>query len=214
MRVRTVNGVPHIVVRRSNGIAPIMTPPISSRGRHMAPESVFDEDENPNFRTVPGLGFDFPHLAAVFGPDAVGGGRHHQRFDGVGSFVPFFDGGFFLPQEPVVEEEAGSDQTGATQDQPEKTERNSESASRSRHEAPSRGPEPPPDSSQYVFVKRDGTLVFAVAYSWENENTLKYVTNQGLWGTVSRDALDLDATTQFNQQRGLSFQAPTSATRG
>ncbi len=60
---------------------------------------------------------------------------------------------------------------------------------------------------QFVFVRRDGTLFFAVAYSWEN-GTLRYVTSQGLRHTVTQDALDLDATRQFNEQRGLNFRLP------
>jgi hypothetical protein len=56
-------------------------------------------------------------------------------------------------------------------------------------------------------VRRDGTVFFAVAYAWEN-GTLRYVTSQGLRRTVTQDALDLDATRQFNEQRGLTFQLP------
>jgi len=74
-------------------------------------------------------------------------------------------------------------------------------------------PEPAPASSyqapigpsdEYVFVRRDGTVFFAVAYSWEN-GALRYITNKGLRGTMTRDSLDLSATQQFNEQRGLSF---------
>src|SRR5260370_1227233 len=64
-----------------------------------------------------------------------------------------------------------------------------------------------PDDDQFVFVRRDGTVFFAVAYSWEN-GTLRYVTSQGLRHTVTQDALDLDATQQFNEQRGLNFRLP------
>ena len=63
------------------------------------------------------------------------------------------------------------------------------------------------DSDQFVFVRRDGTVFFAVAYSWE-KGTLRYITNEGLRKTVTRDALDLDATRQFNEQRGLNFRLP------
>jgi len=63
------------------------------------------------------------------------------------------------------------------------------------------------DNDEFVFVRRDGTIFFAVAYSWEN-GTLRYVTSQGLRHTVTQDALDLDATRQFNEQRGLNFRLP------
>jgi hypothetical protein len=65
----------------------------------------------------------------------------------------------------------------------------------------------PADNEPYVFVKRDGTVFFAVAYSWE-KGTLRYITNEGLRRVVTQDALDLDATRQFNEQRGLNFRSP------
>jgi hypothetical protein len=60
---------------------------------------------------------------------------------------------------------------------------------------------------QYVLVRQDGGLVFAVAYTWEN-GTLRYITPDGLRRTIRRDALDLNATQQFNEQRGLDFRVP------
>ena len=64
-----------------------------------------------------------------------------------------------------------------------------------------------PEAEPYVFVRSDGTLFFVSAYAWEN-GTLRYITPEGLRRTVTRDKLDLDATQQFNEQRGLSFRAP------
>jgi MFS superfamily sulfate permease-like transporter len=66
---------------------------------------------------------------------------------------------------------------------------------------------PQRESEQYVFVRRDGTLFFAVAYSWENQ-TLRYITQEGQRRSVTREALDLAATQQFNEQRGLNFLSP------
>jgi hypothetical protein len=56
-------------------------------------------------------------------------------------------------------------------------------------------------------VRRDGTVFFAVGYAWEN-GTLHYVTREGLRRNVARDSLDLNATQQFNEQRGLNFRLP------
>jgi len=73
---------------------------------------------------------------------------------------------------------------------------------------PSPAPAAPlPDAAEYVFVRRDGGLLFAVAYSWDN-GMLRYVTRDGFRRSVTQDALDLDATQQFNEQRGLSFRLP------
>ena len=63
------------------------------------------------------------------------------------------------------------------------------------------------ETEQYVFVRRDGTVFFAVAYSWDS-GMLRYVTQEGLRRSVAGDALDLGATQQFNEQLGLSFHAP------
>jgi hypothetical protein len=65
----------------------------------------------------------------------------------------------------------------------------------------------PRENEGYVFVRRDGTVFFAVAYTWEN-GTLRYVTSEGLRRSVAREALDLNATQQFNEQRGLNFRSP------
>ena len=160
---------------------------------------------NDGFMQVPGLGFDFPHLAAINGSR---NGRRHQR--GFGSFIPFFDGGFFLPISPTIIEEAppaessvldGSDAEPA---QVVRRARAPEAPAAAPAEA---APAPVRDADQFVFVRRDGTVFFAVAYAWEN-GALRYVTPEGLRRIVARDALDLAATQQFNEQRGLVFQRP------
>jgi hypothetical protein len=66
---------------------------------------------------------------------------------------------------------------------------------------------PARENDEFVFVRRDGTVFFAVAYAWEN-GTLRYVTSEGLRRTVKQDALDMGATQQFNEQRGVIFRAP------
>ena len=63
------------------------------------------------------------------------------------------------------------------------------------------------ETSEYIFVRRDGTVFFAVAYAWE-KGTLRYVTSEGLRRSVAGDSLDLNATQQFNEQRGLNFRLP------
>jgi hypothetical protein len=153
---------------------------------------------------VPGLGFDEVHLAAVC-PNGVGSGRFGQ---GSPFFFPFFDGGYYMPSVPVDEAAAAADaQQLETADadvrdagrrvrdvKPEATVTESDQT-------------PIRDSEQYVFVRRDGTVFFAVAYAWEN-GTLRYVTSDGLRRNIAKNALDLDATQQFNEQRGLSFHLP------
>ncbi len=161
-----------------------------------------------DFVPVPGLGFDMAHLAATRGPEAVGAGRHRRQQP---VFFPLIDGGFFLPSSPGVVEEA------AAPEAPEDGNAETEVAERPRRArlmqaapAPPRieeGSAAPRQTEEFVFVRRDGTVFFAVAYAWEN-GVLRYVTSEGLRRSVARETLDLNATQQFNEQRGLNFRLP------
>jgi hypothetical protein len=160
---------------------------------------------------APGLGFDYTHFFATH-PNF--GRFHHTN----GFILPFFGGGIYVPYPyyadlPTEEEQAADYQPNDAQDAPaESADNNSSSA-----------PAPPPQSSswargsssmpalqaqpEYVFVRRDGTVFFAVAFSWSNDK-LQYITKEGFRRSVPRNTLDLDATQQFNDQRGISFRLP------
>lgn len=156
----------------------------------------FSED----FNSAPGLGFDEVHLAATRGRR----GHRRDRF-GTG-FFPFLDGGFLFPSSTVIEQAPANEAQPEEAVQPE----TQESARRVRYRDPAPAEpvaEAQPESEQYVFVRRDGTVFFAVAYSWDNQ-TLRYVTQEGLRRSVTREALDLVATQQFNEQRGVNFHLP------
>jgi hypothetical protein len=167
-----------------------------------------------NFQGVPGLGFDFPHLAAISGGNRGGRGRG-GRFRGE---FPFGFGGFLLDSPGFFEQAPGVDDSSIAGDEiandpPSGDGTDVASASPRRSRAPREtiqpeaAPAPPQDVEQYVLVRQDGGLVFAVAYTWQN-GTLRYITPDGLRHTIRRDALDLNATQQFNEQRGLNFQVP------
>jgi hypothetical protein len=125
-------------------------------------------------------------------------------------FFPIFDGGFSVPSTSVAADEG----TAAETPQPEATDAEARETDR-RYRTPQPVAAPAAetassavsDNEEFVFVRRDGTLFFAVAYSWE-KGTLRYITSQGLRRTVTQDVLDLDATRQFNEQRGLNFHLP------
>jgi len=161
-----------------------------------------------DFVPVPGLGFDMTHLAVTRGPGAVGAGRHRRQEP---ILFPFIDGGFFLPSSPVVVEEA------AAPEAPGEENAETEVAERPRHARVMQAAPAPPQveeasaaprqTEEFVFVRRDGTVFFAVAYAWEN-GVLRYVTSEGLRRSVARETLDLNATQQFNEQRGLNFRLP------
>jgi hypothetical protein len=152
--------------------------------------------------SVPGLGFDFPHFASI--NSGQGSGRFRSRFDSRAG-LGFGFGGFLLSPgvivmegQPGVEEEAAANAAGAENDR-----------DAADQFLPGLGaPAPlPRNAAEYVFVRRDGSLLFAVAYSWDN-GTLRYVTRDGVRRSVTQDALDMDATQQFNEQRGLNFRLP------
>jgi hypothetical protein len=188
-RVRTAGGGTVRVVHRAG---------TTRRVRQNFQNFTTESDDFP----VPGLGFDFVHFAATH-PNAFKG-----RHGSVGGFFPFFNGGFVIPSVPTVVEEAPVDDSEdvVADEAPRRTRVIYQQQQAPVASAPvDQGPVQP--SEEYVFVRRDGTVFFAVAYSWEN-GALRYITSQGLRGTVTREALDLGATQQFNEQRGLSFHLP------
>jgi hypothetical protein len=161
---------------------------------------------SPNSGSVPGLGFDFVHTAATH-PNGVNG-RHH-RFNNGAVLFPFSGGGYFLPTESIVEGQDEGQPEEDAQDEVVPAER--PARVRSVDRAPLKPvldePVPQTDVPEFVFVRRDGTVFFAVAYSWEKD-ALRYISSEGLRRTVSRETLDLDATQHFNEQRGMTFRAP------
>jgi hypothetical protein len=166
-----------------------------------------------DFQNVPGLGFDYPHLAAI------SGNRHRHRNGFFNGGAPFgFGGGFLWGPSVVVEEvPAAESQPVVIEDQvaDDAFDDAPRQARRARASRAVSNPQPEttvasapqPDPEQFVFVRRDGGLVFAVAYTWDN-GTLRYVTPEGVRRSMGRDALDLSATQQFNEQRGLNFRVP------
>lgn len=213
---RYVPGAP--VVARSSGFA--SHSPRTHRIRQtnaqndVAPLSSFASTDfaSTNFEGVPGLGFDFPHLAAI------SGGHHERRRFGFGASSFGFGGGFLFGA-PVIVEELGSggpqaapveEENAAREDSETDYVRRPRSVSPRDYAAQNAGSGASAvqeEPAEYVFVRRDGGLVFAVAYSWEN-GTLRYVTRDGMRRTMARDAIDLTATQQFNEQRGLNFRSP------
>jgi hypothetical protein len=182
---------------------------VTRRPRSTSPNTVFNRpfdfnDFNGGELDAPGLGFDEVHNRAVH-PNR----RHRNDF---GGFFPFFDGGFFLPSAPFIDEtggEAPPPEEVAAEEAPEPPHARTHYREQYEPPAPSHEAayEPPAKTEEYVFVRRDGTLIFAVAYTWDN-GTLRYITNEGVRRSVTRDTLDLDATQQFNEQRGMTFHFP------
>jgi len=204
----------HYVRTRSGAVVfpPSHTP--SGANRPNSSRRVLSQD-------VPGLGFDYSHLAAVGGSRGHGRGfRGRDRNRPFAAYFPFFGGGYYLPlyddydEGPAEEEQQAEavepDYYPGSYPAPPRPGDTAEGLTAPLPAATSSAaatPERPAD--QYVFVRRDGTLFFAVAYTWA-EGNLRYVTSEGLRRSVAGDTLDLGATQQFNEQRGLSFRVPTA----
>ena len=159
--------------------------------------------------SVPGLGFDYVHVAATH-PNAVNG--RHLRDDRAVLF-PFFDGGYFVSTglTAIADAQGDAQQTDDAEDEENSAPADRRVPARTVDRAPVAPvlapPAPQRDVAEYVFVRRDGTVFFAVAYSWE-KGSLRYISSEGLRRSVARETLDLDATQQFNEQRGMTFRAP------
>jgi hypothetical protein len=172
--------------------------------------SLLDEFGN-SFATnqlpVPGLGFDYVHFAAVH-PDAFK--NNHFRNGNNGFVIPFLGGGIYVPGPYYGDQPAApAPADNATPENSEAAGNSSDaddSATSSGSYIPRSAPKLEP-SSEYVFVRRDGTVFFAVAYSF-NAGSLQYVTKEGLRHSVPLNTLDFDATQQFNEQRGVTIRLP------
>jgi hypothetical protein len=171
---------------------------------------------------VPGLGFDFPHLAAINGAMRNSSMQFgHQGHHAQGSFVPLFFGGY-----PYDYSDLGSDQEDQQQDQltgdqsqpqpqtpvtqqPVPAQQGTDSGSDTGNlPAPVSEPqasEQVPDVGNFIFVRRDGRILFASVFSVVGPQ-LQYVSPEGIRRTLAMSDLDVDATQQMNEARGTTVQ--------
>jgi hypothetical protein len=198
-----VHPVPaHGTVSRTSTVAS------STRSSRQNANSLLDEFGN-SFATnqlpVPGLGFDYVHFAAVH-PNAF---KNNQFRNGNNGFViPFLGGGIYVPV-PYYAEQAAAPaavENGATENVEASDNSSDADSTATGSYLPRTTPRLEP-SSEYVFVRRDGTVFFAVAYSF-NAGNLQYVTKEGLRRSIPLSTLDFDATQQFNEQRGVTVRLP------
>jgi hypothetical protein len=171
-----------------------------------------------SFDSFPGLGFDFPHLAAISG--ALGNNPQPFGHNGLrrqGGFVPIFFGGY-----PYYYDDLGSDQQDqqAVQpaqpqpqiiviQQPVPAQQATDSGTDAGNVSASQ-PEPEvaastPDVGDFILVRRDGRILFASIFSVVGAQ-LQYVTPEGIRHTIATADLDSDATQQMNEARGTTVQ--------
>jgi hypothetical protein len=180
------------------------------------PQVITATPQEPNFGVVngvPGLGFDFPHLAAI-----------NRGFNGQAGFVNAFNNGFFnngfgfipflgsspLYYPPYEEETPDYYTSGAQQPQfviprPQATAPPAETGPRVTE--PQTPAPPPPELGQLILVRSDGQVLLAVAFT-TNNGQLTYITREGTRRSFPLSELDKDATRQMNDANGTSVSLP------
>jgi hypothetical protein len=166
---------------------------------------------NPNFapiRGVPGLGFDFQHLAAIERPFRDRFGRRHRGL----FFTPlFFDAlPISYPYDTEYPYESGIPDyyTGAAQEpQFVIPPQQAPAETTPRATEPQTPAPPPPELGQLILVRRDGRVLLAVAFT-TNRGQLTYITQEGTRRSFPLSELDKDATRQMNDANGTSVSLP------
>jgi hypothetical protein len=132
------------------------------------------------------------------------------RFLNGGVIIPWGFGGFYVP---VPYYEPGPDDQGPPPPvdayAPDQNGYNNQQSAAEQPPASAAAPYYPPSEPvyEYVFVKHDGTKIFAVAYSLTKDN-VQYVTKEGLRRTLPLSSLDFDATQKSNEERGNTINLP------
>ncbi len=155
---------------------------------------------------VPGLGFDFVHFAAVH-PHFQATHSHRQITPIIPIGFPFFSEPaapqiIVMPQPPVVVLQ----QPGVMENAGEST-GHVRAADATEIMVPARAVEPSRDVGEFVLVRRDGRLVFAVAFSAEG-GQLIYITREGVRRSLPLAELDIEATRRMNEERGTTLHLP------
>ena len=172
-----------------------------------------------SFDGVPGLGFDFPHLAAISGAQRNNPSPRfaHDGHQGQGSFVPIFFGGY-----PYFYDDTGYDQPAPQPvqqvqpqpqiiviQQPVPAQQSADTGNNAGNISPSASEsqpsEPIPDVGNFILVRRDGRILFASVFSVVGAQ-LQYVTPDGIRRTLAMSDLDTAATQQMNEARGTTIQ--------
>jgi len=137
---------------------------------------------------------------------------HNHHFRNTGVIIPFGDfGGFYIPvpyYEPAADQEDASAPDEAVVS--DENDNSDQQVAAEQPIAPAAVGYYPPSEPIYdfVFVKRDGTKIFAVAYSLTKDK-IQYVTKEGLRRTLPLDSLDFDATQKSNEERGNTINLPS-----
>lgn len=171
---------------------------------------------------VPGLGFDFAHLAAINGnlaekalidpatqaEIALAERLNRGRVGGSAFFLSDFGGGAPVYEAPEAQPQAAP-QIIIVQ-QPAAATASAPVAAATAPAAPQVEEEPvavksATEASDFLFVLKSGVMVAAVAFTRQGDQ-LVYVTKEGNRRTMSVSTIDSEATTQVNAARGVPLK--------
>jgi len=169
---------------------------------------------------VPGLGFDYPHLAAVGGnfrtnPPGFGGGEHHREnfvtplfFGGFGGYPYYYpDSSDYQDYQPAQQPQQQQQPQVIVIQQPVPAQSPApvpqEPSANAATPAPS--PAPVPEVGEFILVRRDGRVLFASVFSVSGTQ-VQYVTPEGVRRTLPLSELDPVATQDMNEARGTTLQ--------
>jgi hypothetical protein len=182
------------------------------------PQIITATPQEPNFGVVngvPGLGFDFPHLAAInrgFNDQAGFVNAFGNGFFNNSGFIPFFGSfpGSYPPYEEVSPDyyAEGAQQPQYVMVRPQLQPMTPPAAEPApRAVEPQTPAPPPPELGQLILVRRDGQVLLAVAFT-TNRGQLTYITRDGTRRSFPVSELDKDATRQMNEANGTSVSLP------
>jgi hypothetical protein len=210
-RASTPSGVSVSSVARAARPASVIQ--ISPSGRIASGAGSFANSINfADINAVPGLGFDYPHLAAVSGdfrgnPPAFGSGMRHHRSNFIapvlfGGFPYYSDFSDYQPepqqpqviviQQPVPAAPVEQSVAPARETIPEAVQ-------------PAAPPAPVREVGEFVLVRRDGRVLFASVFSVTGTQ-VQYITPEGIRRVLPLSELDTTATQEMNQARGTTLQ--------
>ena len=174
---------------------------------------------------VPGLGFDYEHLAAISGnlaekalidPATMEELALAERFNrGGAGGSSFFLGGYGYGGGDAAPVDNGDSQDAQAQPAAPAPQPSPQiiilqqpatpGATAGRTEDPQSASAPLPEASDFLLVLKSGVMVSAVAFTRQGDQ-LVYVTNEGNRRTMSVTTIDSEATSKINAARGTPLK--------
>jgi hypothetical protein len=161
-------------------------------------------------RGVPGLGFDYEHLAVVNRPAQNRSGRLRAR--GFGFITPIFGAGLpyyysFDNGVPMPDDHLEDQQQSPAPDLPPPATADSSALQNESGQGASQAPASAPELGPLILVRRDGQVLLVAAFM-ASSGRLTYVTRDGLRRSFPIGELDKSATREINDANGTSVALP------